>query len=284
MNGLLNRHCIVDGYRIAYGVHGDGPPAVLIHGTPSSSHIWRNIVPTLTAAGRRVYVYDLLGYGSSERPWDPRVDTSVSGQVGILLSLLDHWGLGTGDSAPDIVAHDIGGAIAQRLGILHPQHARSLTLIDTVSLDSWPSERTRRQMQAGLETLTKAPDDVHRSYFREWLISAVVDGPAFEADALETYLDLITGPVGQASFFQHQVRHYDPIHTDELTPRLHELAPFGVRLIWGEGDVWQRPEWGRKLHAAIPGSSLTVVPGCGHFAMEDKPAEIAALILEALKA
>ena len=66
MTGLLPDHAIIDGHRIAYGVHGEGPPVVLIHGTPSHSFIWRNVVPRLTAGGLRVHLFDLLGFGQSE--------------------------------------------------------------------------------------------------------------------------------------------------------------------------------------------------------------------------
>jgi pimeloyl-ACP methyl ester carboxylesterase len=51
---------------VAYEVIGEGPPAVLVHGTPTRSYLWRNTVPTL-AEYRRVYVYDLLGYGEGGR-------------------------------------------------------------------------------------------------------------------------------------------------------------------------------------------------------------------------
>ena len=84
MSHLANAHVLIDGMRIAHGVHGDGEPVILVHGTPSSSFIWRNIVPVLTSAGFKVHVFDLLGYGLSERPWNPEVDTSVSGQVPVL--------------------------------------------------------------------------------------------------------------------------------------------------------------------------------------------------------
>ena len=153
MTELLNDNAIIDGHRISHGTHGDGEPVVLIHGTPSSSYIWRNVVPELVAAGYRVHLFDLLGYGLSERPWDAAVDTSVSGQVPIVENLLSVWAL----DRTHIIAHDIGGGIAQRFCIFNPQMVRSLTLIDTVSFDSWPSKRTIQQMEAGLEALIKKP-------------------------------------------------------------------------------------------------------------------------------
>lgn len=77
MAHLVDQHVIINGTRITHGVHGDGEPVVLLHGTPSSSYIWRNILPTLVEAGYKVHVYDLLGYGLSERPQDPSIDTPL---------------------------------------------------------------------------------------------------------------------------------------------------------------------------------------------------------------
>lgn len=278
MKHLANDHLLIDGKRIAHGVHGSGEPVVLLHGTPSSSLIWRNIAPRLIEAGYQVHVFDLLGYGLSERPQDPAVDTSISAQVPILEALMDHWGLST----THVVAHDFGGGIAQRLGIFHPQRLRSLTLLDVVSYDSFPSPRTRQQMASGLESLIKAPDAEHRAHFREWLLTAVHDQSALHGSALDTYLDFISGPIGQPSLFQHQVRHYDPKHTLEIADRLPELGNLPVKLIWGADDAWQSVDYAHRLNADIPGSELTVLDNCGHFSPEDQPEAIARLLIDFL--
>ncbi|MEO1115639.1 MAG: alpha/beta hydrolase [Pseudomonadota bacterium] len=275
---LVNDHTLIDNTRIAHGTHGEGVPVVLIHGTPSSSYIWRNIVPPLVGAGYRVHVYDLLGFGLSERPWNPDVDTSVTGQVPILEGLLRHWGL----DDFHMIAHDIGGAVAQRLGVQSPERLRSLTMIDTVSFDSWPSRRTNEQMQTGLERLIKAGDDEHRQHFRTWLQSTVSKPEGLDETAAAIYLDFISGPIGQGSLFQHQVRHYEPRHTQDVADRLHELGRLPVQLIWGADDAWQVVDWAHRLHDAIPGSELHVLENCGHFAMEDQPERIAGLLVDFL--
>ena len=279
MTHLVNQHSIINGTRIARGVHGEGAPVVLIHGTPSSSYIWRNILPSLVEAGYKVHVFDLLGYGLSERPRDPAIDTSVTGQVPILEGLLEIWGL----DDLHVIAHDIGGGIAQRFGIQAPGRVRTLTMIDVVSFDSWPSKRTHEQMQSVLEKLIKASDAEHPEHFREWLYSTVQNKQHLADTSMETYLDFICGPVGQGSFFQHQVMHYDPKHTDEVAPRYTELGNRPVQLIWGADDAWQVVAWARKLNDAIPGSELHVLEDCGHFSMEDQPEKISSLLVDFLK-
>lgn len=278
MTHLVNQHALINGTRIAHGVHGEGEPVVLIHGTPSSSYIWRDVLPTLVGAGYQVHVYDLLGYGLSERPQSQDIDTSVTGQVAIFEGMLDVWGL----EDLHIVAHDIGGGIAQRFAIQSLERMRSLTMLDVVSYDSWPSKRTKEQMQAGLEKLIKADDADHREHFRDWLNSTVQNKDRLAATSIETYLDFICGPVGQASFFQHQVVHYDPIHTQEVAPRYAQLGQKPVQLIWGADDAWQVTDWAHRLNKAIPGSTLHIIENCGHFAMEDQPEQVSSLLIDFL--
>ncbi|CAM1510916.1 Fc.00g084290.m01.CDS01 [Cosmosporella sp. VM-42] len=279
MKPVAIEHVLINNNRIAYGVYGTGNPVVLIHGTPSSSLIWRNIIPKLVEAGYRAHVFDLLGFGLSERPWDPAVDTSMTGQVPILEGLLRFWGLDT----THIIAHDIGGGIAQRFSVFSPERVHSLTLIDVVSFDSYPSPRTKQQMQNGLEVLIKKPDSEHRAHFKEWLLTAVHNPQNLTDTSLDTYLNYISGPIGQASLFEHQVRHYDPKHTMEIAPRLHELEQLPVKLIWGAEDAWQVLHWAYALNNGIPGSELSIVENAGHFSLEDQPDKISGLLLEFLE-
>jgi pimeloyl-ACP methyl ester carboxylesterase len=276
MEGIVKDSVLIKGYRVAYGVHGEGEPVVLLHGTPASSLIWRKVVPQLVERGYKVHVFDLLGYGLSERPWDPAVDTSISGQVPILEELLKHWRLDT----THIVAHDFGGGIAMRFALTVPNRTRTLTLIDVVSFDSFPSKRTRQQMRDGLEEMIKVPESEHRDHFREWLQSAVYDTSKFEA--IDTLLGYISGPIGQASLFQHQIRHYDPKHTMEISHRLQELGNLPVQIVWGAKDEWQVVDWAHKLHKSIPNSRLHIIDQCGHFSPEEQPDRISSLVLQHL--
>ena len=132
--------------------------------------------------------------------------------------------------------------------------------------------------------MVSAPPEQHRAHFADWMRSTVTNVETFETTALPHYLDIISGPVGQASFFQHQVMHYDPQHTAEISGRLHELRDTHVQIIWGADDQWQEVRWAHRLHEAIPGSTLTIIPDCGHFAMEDQPNRVNAAIVSFLHA
>jgi pimeloyl-ACP methyl ester carboxylesterase len=270
----LNQSVLIDGLRIACGAHGTGEPIILIHGTPSHSFIWRNVWPLLVEAGFRVHLFDLLGFGASERPRDPAVDTSVAAQDKIVTNLMDYWGL---DSA-HIVAHDIGGAIGLRFAIFHPEMTKSLTVINTVSYDSWPSITWQRIISTGLDSLMRSTDEEHRSRFTKQLEMVVYDKSIMSGELLDEYLSAISGPIGQSSFFQHQVRHYDSCYTEEITDKLNELGKLPVQILWGENDEWQNVSYAHQLEKDIPGASLHIIPQAGHFLMGDKPKEVSQFI------
>ena len=272
---LTDQHVILGG-RIAYGVHGAGVPVVLIHGTPSHSFEWRDIVPQLTAAGHQVYVYDLLGYGQSERPIE--MDTSVAGQGPVLEALLDHWSL----DGPHIVGHDIGGAIALRLALSRPERIASLTVIDTVSYDSWPSETWRQIIRDHLADYAALPEDDFRALLTRQLRMTVHDQSRMTGDTLEAYLAPHTGPLGRASFFYHQVRHYDSRYTQEISHRLKDLL-LPVQILWGQEDQWQPTSYAERLAADIPNAELHIIPEAGHFVMEDAPGTVGDHLTQFLK-
>ena len=72
-----------EGNNVAWGMIGDGEPLVLLHGTPFSSQVWRRIAPWL-AKRHRVFFYDLIGYGQSDKPAE---DVSLGRQNKLLVAI-----------------------------------------------------------------------------------------------------------------------------------------------------------------------------------------------------
>ncbi|MDX3371847.1 alpha/beta hydrolase [Streptomyces sp. ME02-6987-2C] len=271
---FLPSDLIVDGVRISYRDRGEGEPVVFVHGTPSYSYEWRNVVPHIEAAGYRAITYDLPGYGRSERPVGR--DTSVAAQTDLLGGLLDALGI----QQATIVAHDIGGAIGQRFAIAHPERVRRLMIIDTVSYDSWPSATWRKIINERLEEHMQLPQDAFDAILTRQLEMTVAGGAATMTGAvLDAYLAPHQSTLGRVSFFEHQVRHYDSRYTEEITDQLTSLT-MPVRILWGERDEWQPLTYGQRLAEDIPNARLTVIPGAGHFVMEDAPERVTEEILD----
>src|SRR6185312_6056042 len=175
------------GHQVRYGATGDGPPIVLIHGTPFSSYEWRRIVPCL-AKHRRVYYFDLLGYGQSDQ--NGVSDVSLGVQNELLADLLDHWQL----EAPDVIAHDFGGTTALRCHLLNGREYRSLTLIDPVALSPWGSQFSS-QVRANVDVFRTLPATIHEAVVRAYIRSAHTRAMADE-DMAE-YVRPWVGEIGQ---------------------------------------------------------------------------------------
>ncbi len=68
------------------GTRGEGDPIILVHGFPTSSHLWGNLV-SLLPSGHRIVVPDLLGFGRSDI--DHRADVSIEAHAQRIIGLLD---------------------------------------------------------------------------------------------------------------------------------------------------------------------------------------------------
>jgi len=263
---------VFDGQSVCYGAIGDGPPLVLIHGTPFSSKVWRRIAPYL-ARRRRVFYFDLLGYGRSEMKAGQDVSLGVQNRV--LGALLDHWGT----DQPDIVAHDFGGATALRALILNNRRYRTLTLVDPVALAPWGSPFVRH-VRRHEEAFAQLP-----SYIHDAIVPAYIAGAAHRPlsdEAMELYLEPWRGAGGQAAFYR-QIAQMDQRYTDEIEGRYGEIdCP--TQILWGEEDGWIPIERGRELASRIPDARFLAVPNSGHLMQEDAPEAIVAALLEFLAA
>ncbi len=71
----------VHGRKMAYIEVGSGDPIVFLHGNPTSSYLWRNVIPHLEKAGRCI-APDLIGMGDSQKLDDPSPEATASSSTG----------------------------------------------------------------------------------------------------------------------------------------------------------------------------------------------------------
>ncbi|WP_285757182.1 alpha/beta fold hydrolase [Nocardiopsis ansamitocini] len=245
---------------------GSGTPVVLLHGTPFSSYVWRDIARGL-AATHRVHVWDMLGYGSSEQRADQ--DVSLAAQADVFADLLRLWEL----PAPAVVAHDFGGAVALRTHLLHGAHYERLALVDPVAVAPWGSSFFRL-VGDNPDVFAALPPALHEALVRAYIASASHrELPTLTLDALTAPW---LGEYGQPAFYR-QIAQARQQHTDEVQPRYGEID-LPVLVCWGEFDTWIPPEKGRELVALIPGARLHMLSGAGHLVQENAPAQLAAAL------
>jgi pimeloyl-ACP methyl ester carboxylesterase len=264
----LRRRITVSGGEISYDVLGYGPSLILVHGTPSRSYIWRDVASRL-ADRFTVYVFDLLGFGQSERR--EGLDVSISGQSRVLADLVEAWEL----DAPSVAGHDIGGAIALRTHLLEGVSFGCIALLDSVVLRPWITPTTRH-VKAHLDVYRTMPVKTFEAILASHLRTAT--HKPLDEHAFATYLEGWRGESGQRLYLNKDAQ-LDERDTAEFEPLLPSIG-VPVSIIWGEQDAWLDPALAERLHELIPGSDLLVLPETGHFAMEDSPQHITAALFD----
>ena len=130
----------VNGKRIAYLEAGAGDPIVLLHGNPTSSFLWRNIIPALEACGR-VIAPDLIGQGDSEKL--PASEGAERYSFAVAFDYLDGL-LRELDANHNItlVIHDWGSGLGFHWARLHPESVKGIAYMEAIVMpmtwEDWP--------------------------------------------------------------------------------------------------------------------------------------------------
>jgi pimeloyl-ACP methyl ester carboxylesterase len=242
---------------------GAGPPVVLLHGTPFSSVVWRQLVSRLRGDWT-IFVWDLLGYGTSDQRAGQ--DVSIAAQTRVFGQLLDYWAI----DSPAVVAHDIGGAIALRAHLLDGRPYRALALIDPVALAPWGSP-FYRLVQEHTGVFERIPPYMHEAMVTAYIQNA--SHASLADDMLEALSRPWLGAEGQRAFYR-QIAQADQRYTDEVQPRYGEIC-LPVLIVWGEEDRWIDVAQAHVLGKLIGGAEVVVVPEAGHLVQLDAPDETA---------
>lgn len=254
----------IHGHRIAYHEQGSGSPVVLIHGIPTSKLLWRNVMPTL-ARTHRVFAPDLLNYGQSDKPADANV--SIEAQSRMIVKFMDQLGL----ESADIVAHDIGGGVAQLIAVNYPDRVRKLALMDSVCFDSWPIPEFLPLQKAGAEESLSLADFLNM--MRAFMPQGVHRKAAMTDEVMDLYLSPWSTEEGKKALFRN-FRRLNPEYTQAIARELRHL-PHETLILWAEQDVFQKPAYADKLQQTLPNARLIWIKDAGHWLMEEKPEEIA---------
>jgi 2-hydroxymuconate-semialdehyde hydrolase len=244
---------------IALDDTGEGVPVLLLHGFPATRHLWSRVTPSLTEAGFRVLVPDLVGYGASEAPSDVRVD--MASQAQWMLELLDELGL----ARAAVVAHDVGSAAAQLMAVDAPQRISGLAVLDGVYGDEWA-------MDAIASIQSWDPQDAHRLF-------PVLVRRLDRGGMLREMLAVYQGERGGLRLIR-AARDLDPQQTAHIGESLRNSG-IPALVLWGERDSFLSIDTVGRPLAKLLGAALIQLPG-GHFTPLDCPVEVAAALQDFL--
>jgi pimeloyl-ACP methyl ester carboxylesterase len=274
------RTMMVDGAALFYREAGDPakPAIVLLHGFPSSSHMFRDLIAPL-ATRFHVLAPDYPGMGYSEAPDEARgaaTFDSVAASIDTFVALASH--------GPVILyMQDFGGPVGMRYALKHPGQIAGLIFQNTpISLDGWAPARlaavqagaladmpARRAAAAQRVTLATAqylyqqgarhPDVLNPDAWANdaWALAIPADRRVMTDLQVDIATNLALYPGWQAYLQRHQ------------PPTL---------VVWGSGDPLFPPAGAEAVRRAVPGATVQYY-ATGHFALEEDGADIAQRIL-----
>lgn len=273
----INQHLSAGRFFEAAGVRsfvrsqGEGEPVVLIHGVPTSSFLWRKVLPELAARGRRGVAFDLPGLGLADRPRD--YDYSWTGLGRFTTAAVDALGL----NDFHVVVHDIGGPVGfELLAAVGGDRVRSLTVLDTL-----------------LEV-----DTFRRPWMMELFARRGI-GELWLAGATRPAWALLNRMVGGEASYEEWVAHLDLLKRDdggraflrimrgfELTEEKQRFLWEGManrrwpaRIVWGERDPALGLDQLRVVQRVLRIDDPILLPA-KHFLQEDQATAVAHSIVD----
>jgi pimeloyl-ACP methyl ester carboxylesterase len=260
----------IDGIRLHYSDRGNGPPVVLLHGNAVTGDDYNTSgVAERLSANYRVIIFDRPGFGYSERPrlrpWTARAQAELLHKAAAQL----------GVERPVVVGHSWGTLVALAWAIRFPRDTAGLVLLSGYY---FPSFRLDAVLVAGYAIPVLG--DILRytvlpvfGWLSMPLTKRLMFAPSPMTDRFKA--EYSTGLALRPSQIRATVVDGTMMVPSAASLRAHypELD-IPVRILAGAGDLVVRPRQAERLHAAINGSELRIVPGVGHMIHHVSTAEI----------
>lgn len=259
----------VDGLRLAYRELGDGPPVLLLHGWPTSSFLWREVMGPIARANR-VVALDLPGFGASDKPVGIRYSFDFFGRA--LDLFLGHLGI----DQLGLAVHDLGGPVGLHWALDRPGRLTKLALLNTLVYPEFseavkefvracatPELREKITSPAGLESIMR--DGLADPARLSAEVLAAVQEPFRTAEARRALAEAGIG-LSRKGFAE--------IARQLATLRIPVRVVYGVRdrVLPDVADTMAR------VKIDLPQADVTVLPDCGHFLQEEAPTDVGELL------
>lgn len=267
---------------------GDGPPVVLVHGTPTWSIEWRHVVDAL-APTHRVLAPDHLGFGRSTRPANAAYSPEAHARR--FADWAVHLGLAADEHAPAVtlVLHDFGGPIALdwalQVAASQPQRIARIVLVNTwcwdLARDPTLGQRARMANSAFVRWLYRRFNASPR-----WLLPAAYgDRRRLEPAMHRAYQQRFPDPESRERVLFALARSLTESAPwfESLWARRTALASIPLHLLWGLSDSAFPPSVLDFWTDAFPHATAHVFPGVGHWPHEEAPASFLEALLPLLQ-
>jgi len=278
------QHALVNGAAIFYREAGpkDAPAILLLHGFPTSSHMFRNLIPVL-AERYHVIAPDFPGFGFSDAPERKTFRYTFEN----LANVIDHFTQAIGLDRYAIYIFDYGAPVGLRLALAHPERITAI-----ISQNGNAYEEGLSQGWNPIQKYWKEPTPANRAALRDFLTPEAVKWQYLHGVPDETLVapeayELDSALLARTGNDEIQLDLFlDYASNVALYPKFQEY--FRTRrppllAVWGKNDPFFLPKGADAYRRDIPDAEVLLFD-TGHFALETHAVEIAAAINEFLAA
>jgi len=271
MPAVHHRYATVDGHRLFFREAGDpkAPPLVLLHGFPTSSHMFRNLVPAL-ADRYHVIAPDHLGFGLSDAPPVEEFDYTFDALTDLTAGLLRELGI----KRYVIYVQDYGAPIGWRLALRDPS---AINGYDAGFVESFWKVVWAFQREQTPDTEAAVRRFLTLDATRWQYLTGVADETLVDPESWHHDFALISRP-GNDKVQLKLLRDYAT--NAPLYPRLHEYFRAGhvpLLAVWGRGDEIFGPAGAEAFADDLPDAEIHLLDG-GHFLLESALDEVTEVI------
>lgn len=247
---------------------GQGEPILFLHGVPSFSYLWRNVMAPL-ANDFLVVAPDLPGYAQTGSP-------TGYGLKDYAKWLRDFHRVVFGDEKINLVVHDAGGPIGIYFALEHPEIVDRLIIMDTLV--------SSKDLSLAMRLVLNRPvmwayyHLVSKGLFKTLMRSTVYQKDKLGHDTLEKYYEVFRRDKRErtsAKLFEKLLSECDSL----VGARLPTLE-CPTLCLWADKDYLLPVATAQSIQAQIKGADLITLPECGHFSQEEEPELIAKHIRE----
>jgi pimeloyl-ACP methyl ester carboxylesterase len=268
---------VADGVALNVAVGGSGRPIVLLHGFPQTHLMWRHVAADL-AADHTVICPDLRGYGDSDKPAETGPDTyakrTMAADVVALATALGHERFA-------LAGHDRGALVAYRAGLDHPAAVTHVACLDVLpTLDMWEVLHGRTAAVGfHLYLMAQPPGLPERmiasaadAFFGHFLDLWAGDPAAIPADVRATYLKACREAVPSIVADYRASAGIDVEHdqADRDTGNRLRMPVTVLQQDWGAALGYDAAGLWRAWADDLRHHTVT----CGHFMVEEAPADV----------
>ncbi len=273
---FLNRK----GHQYHYVNEGQGEPVVMVHGNPSWSFYYRNLIKALSS-NYQCIVPDHIGCGFSDKPDDQRYEYSLTNRIDDLEALLEHLNITENIT---LVVHDWGGMIGMGYAARHPERIKKLVILNTAAFHlpeakafPWPLWLCRNTLlgrflvrgfnafaaiAAKVGVKRKAmPKSIRQAYL------APFDSWKNRISTLRFVQDIPLKPTDKS----YQL-------VSDITEGLAQFNQHPTLICWGMQDFVFDEHFLAQWQIHLPQAEVHSFSDCGHYILEDASDEVVPLI------